>query len=138
MRAPAELRRDGVLATQIYQAWLKLQAAHAGAVLSQPKHVLLVAAEVGVRRGPVPGSQGCSQADHAWLLQAWQVTSMATQTSAMQRLVREALQDLGLEPELEHRMAAPSFSIDLALPQHKVAIEVRLRQLAAGLHLRAG
>ena len=45
------------------------------------------------------------------------------QTSTTQRLVAETLQALGLPAELEYRL--PDFSIDIAIPRHKVAVEVR-------------
>ena len=56
--------------------------------------------------------------------QAWQDASQAVQISVSQRHVLEAVKQLGLHPQLEHKTPAPTFSIDVALPDHKVAIEV--------------
>ena len=60
------------------------------------------------------------------LLQAWNTAAAQVQTSGMQRVVAETLQDMGLEPQLEHKTPDLVLSIDIALPQHKVAIEVSL------------
>ena len=72
----------------------------------------------------IASSKGQGPARDAGVLQAMQAQAAQTEPSATQRLVAEALQDMGLSPEVQHCTSDPAIYLGLALPQQGVVVEV--------------
>ena len=57
--------------------------------------------------------------------QAWRAAAADTQTSTVQKLFAASLKQIGVPNQLEYRTEQTAdLSIDIAVPQHRLAIEV--------------